>query len=309
MCGNTSPRILSVTRAELQSALSNEGSLFVATHAGPLSTGDRIANKKRRLAGSQLDLWQRAKFDDQGRAEVGASSRRCHNVLIDYHTRQVANRWQASMQQCTVLHDCWPPVMFNLWAAADAYAQDTHAGIGCWICWGKLSKPSGVYWYSLQLDKSMLPDWWPAPDNLQAAISSFELVAQVGFLNCKHRLRSRSHCTLSVRFLLDSTLAEGAGNKLCSTNPRVGPIVLSLAHWSLIANVSLEVEHISGSDNQWADDLPGGHFSRDDFIGNNGVPVLFKELWTPTRRAQLIPQAAFWHPYVRALAKCDALGF
>ena len=209
-----SPRLLSMSRSDATRTLRNQLDLTCKMACGPLAPGDRIAKVGNRHISSTAECWQYANFDHGDRAWIGVSSKLCRNIVLRADAKRSAMRWISMFKAHTYMHSLWSPPSCRIHAAADAWADSKSAGIGGWLSAVEPSCASEVYWFSIQFDHSDLPEWWPAPEHLQAAISSFELLAQVGLIACKRLLGGRAPSSLQIRVLSDSTPAEGAGHRL-----------------------------------------------------------------------------------------------
>ena len=62
--------------------------------------------------------------------------------------------------------------------AADAWANETVAGLGGWACFG-----GRLQWFHLELRSEMIPKDWNWPESMQRGISSLELLAQLALLS------------------------------------------------------------------------------------------------------------------------------
>ena len=96
-------------------------------------------------------------------------------------------------------------------AAADAFAEHDKAGIGgWWIHAGLPLCPENICWFSYQLQREDLPEWFK-PDKeqpqcgLAGCIAALEALAQLVLMEC----RSQSH--------LDSSVGRCVLRQLCDT--------------------------------------------------------------------------------------------
>ena len=213
----------------------------------------------------------------------------------------VAKGWLNMLDHSPSVHSLWSPTPVHIYAAADAFAEGNTAGIGGWMAYDMPSSPSQVFWFSHKVCFQDVPAWWDCPANLQSAIAAFEVLAQIGLIALKYRISGRSREHVAVRFLSDSTPAEGVSNKLCSTNSRLAPLSFSMATWSIMANVAVTVEHVPGHRNDWADALSRNAFADMGFDMNRHVALHLPSLWQPEGSVTLLPEDAFWRPYVRSM--------
>lgn len=184
----------------------------------------------------------------------------------------------------------------------NAWAQSDKAGSGGWISFETPHSAQDVHWFSIQFTTVELPLFWDAPDNMQSAISSFELLAQVALIAMKFFLTGRRRMRMQIKLQTDSTPAEGTGNKLFTTNSRLAPIVLSLAHWATRCNVEIALERMPGVEHSWVDDWSRDNVSSVEVCANKRVHLDRRALWLLEPRAARSPIEASWFPYAESLS-------
>ena len=250
---------------------------------------------------TQANLWKNARFDEQGSIWIGVCSSECRKVLVDPLAKRVARFWISLLSSGNRLHFFWSPTGSDIVGAADAWAHGSGAGIGGWISLSGSLDRSELHWFSIQFAVNDIPAWWEPPQDLQTCISSFELLAQTALVVCKCLLTGRAQFQGALTFESDSTPAEGAGNKLFSTNPRLSPLVLNLAAWATKANVEVRIQHIPGARNDLADALSRGRLGDHGLRDDRHIYPEWEQLWCLSHKVTLAPSNAFWQPYVMNL--------
>ena len=299
-----SPDVRGVSQDILRSAFLGSCDLVVSHSCGPLERGEWIARIGHYSPSSTKDLWNNARFDESDRTYVGVSSHKSKRIIVNSEAKQAAEHWRYMLRSAFALHSLWTPMAMHLHAAADAFADEHNAGIGCWLSLERPSSPSEVFWFSVAFNFNDIPDWWRelASSDIQRSISSFELLAQVALVAAKFAIWGREAQTVSIELRCDNTPAEGVSNKLFTTNSRLIPIVLNLMAWLTTANVRVAVSHIAGSANEWADRLSRQSFANLGFADDKRVSLDWLSLWRLRGQSQLIPADAFWHDYVTQVA-------
>lgn len=211
--------------------------------------------------------------------------------------------WHSLLSSGSRIHSLWNPVPSHMRGAADAFAEGEAAGIGGWLDLDGAMNRASLVWFSLQFGTQDLPVWWDAPVNLQSAISSFELLAQVARVIVKHAANGRTPLSCVFSLQSDSTPAEGRGNKLFSTNPRLGPIWLNLAAWATRANVDARIKLSPGTRHLLADALSHNHFSDLGLSSDRSIFPNWDHLWNFNSQVTLLPEDVLWHPSVKELSR------
>ena len=154
--------------------------------------------------------------------------------------------------------------------AADAFADASGAGIGgWWLPEGAGLEPGNVQWFSMQLQRGSLPEWFQGSSSrgLQELICFLEALAQLALLVL--RLESSpappfTGCTLMLRQLCDNIGVVHATAKNLSQKEPLCYVLQALGFHSSRLGVSLATSHVAGVRNEWADAL-----SRDRLEGFN----------------------------------------
>ena len=143
------------------------------------------------------------------------------------------------------------PTPSILRAAADAFAEGEHFGIGGWIITAKQ-----VVWFSEQFTMTELRHWKPGlTKDAQKYISGFEILGQLALLITATEHILSSHMQIALPTSSDNTSAESSINRQLSTKEPSATFLQFISQWALQRNVALSVSHIAGRDNSWADDL------------------------------------------------------
>ena len=143
------------------------------------------------------------------------------------------------------------PTPSILRAAADAFAEGDHFGIGGWIITAKQ-----VVWFSEQFTMKELRKWKPGlTKDAQKYISGFEILAQLALLITATEHILSAHMQIALPTSSDNTSAESSINRQLSTKEPSATFLQFISQWALQRNVALSVSHIAGRDNTWADDL------------------------------------------------------
>ena len=183
----------------------------------------------------------------------------------------------------------WPKMQWSGLCVADAFASGIHSGIG-----GAIVFPSGkCVWFSLPIshqDFSSLRI--PIHDNLQKDITSLETLAQIALVYITIQFFPGARIPIKIPTLSDNTAAEAASNKLFSTSM---PIALFLEKLSFLISrscVEVDVSHIPGHDNDYADALSRWNGEGDppqDFLLHDRYPLSLQQLWHLESQPKLCP--------------------
>ena len=152
-------------------------------------------------------------------------------------------------------------------AAADAFADEDAAGIGgWWIPSGEALRPENARWFSVQLNRSSLPDWfWTKQgksDGLASKIAALEALGQLALLSA--RLEENDVQAPSTTGMV--ALRQWCDNQgvVCSSAKQASnkkPLCYVLQSMSLLAceyGICLRISHVKGERNVWADVLSRG---------------------------------------------------
>ena len=133
--------------------------------------------------------------------------------------------------------------------AADAWANETVAGLGGWACFG-----GRLQWFHLELRREMIPKDWNWPESMQRGISSLELLAQLALLSMSVSLAGKQgSIQVCFRQRSDNMPTVGVVAKgLCTAYP-LGAALQTLAYACLGYECDLDVAHIAGERNEKAD--------------------------------------------------------
>lgn len=129
-------------------------------------------------------------------------------------------------------------------------------------------------------------------DNLQKDISSLETLAQIALVYITIQVFPGSQIPIRIPTLSDNTTAEAVSNKLFSTQM---PIALFLEKLSLLissSNVEVDVSHIPGHDNDYADSLSRWNGEGDPphhFLLHDRFSLTLPQLWQLEQHPKLFP--------------------
>ena len=145
---------------------------------------------------------------------------------------------------------------------------------------------SKVYWYHITIKPEDLLADWGIPDDLQKAIASFEMLAQIALLYVQGHTLSGGSWTVALQMQSDNTPTVAAINKFYSGKEPLSHFVQLLVWWSEHFRVRLSAIHIPGILNDWADGI------------SRWTPECIAQL-DPTRRVTLTLTQLF-KPFVEA---------
>ena len=136
-------------------------------------------------------------------------------------------------------------------AAADAYASPGVAGLGGWWLNDGCTTLEEAAWFRLEVQPEELPAWFEVPADLSKAIAFFELLAQV----CLFVLRASGNHGAVFHHRCDNSPSVGAIARSFTTSKPLCWALQALAFYSSLFSSSLEVRHIAGKSNTWADKI------------------------------------------------------
>jgi hypothetical protein len=174
-------------------------------------------------------------------------------VAVTKEAQQSAAVWQACIST-----SCRAVPFLNLprdasVAAADAFADETEAGIGGWISLDGGGDPSKYLWFQLRIGPGDFPAAWELHKNPQRNIAFYELIAQVALIFCRKSISTK--ISVSLKHLCDNLGDVASANKLFSTKPPVRFALQLLSAYAIKFHCTLELQHLSGNLNDIADDL------------------------------------------------------
>ena len=177
-------------------------------------------------------------------------------------------------------------------AAADARADGNIVGIGGWI-----STATQFAWFAEQWNMEEVRRHWPqlveAP---QKYIACFETLAQLALaMMAKTRMQAK-HWRFALPAACDNTSAEAGINKLFTTTPPLSDFLKLVATWSACNHVSMQITHLAGESNTWADELSRNnklHRFSHRMHERTAMPLAL--LAAPVGVAHLHPDSCDWH--------------
>ena len=169
-------------------------------------------------------------------------------------TREAKNklRWfvQIIQRHCHVFTIPKPPNMI-MRAATDAFAEGEDFGLGGWLI-----SSTQVAWFSEQFDMTALRRFMPQLNkDAQKYIASFEILAQLGLLIGAIDHLHFDQMALCIPSASDNTAAESSINRLLSNKEPAATFLQMISQLAWQRNVSLQITHIPGTQNTWADNL------------------------------------------------------
>ena len=226
---------------------------------------------------SDKRVWLRIRDPNSSKRKLSISSQRIIKLYIT---------WLSILPPVRTM---WPKQHWTGLCVADAYASGQNSGIG-----GAIMFPSGqCSWFSLPITHNDFKHLnIPIHDNLQKDITSLETLAQIALVYITIQFFPGCRIPIRIPTLSDNTTAEAASNKLFSTTM---PIALFLEKLSLLISsscVEVDVSHIPGHDNDYADAL-----SRWDGVGqpphhfllHDRYPLTLQHLWHLESKPTLVP--------------------
>ena len=146
-----------------------------------------------------------------------------------------------------------PPMLSSL-ARADAMAEGNQVGIGGWV-----STKHGLAWFAETYTMEEIRTMWPfLTKDAQKYIACFETLAQLALAMTAKAHLGHTRLSLCLPSESDNTPTEGGVNKLFTTSWPLSEFLSLVASWSSANGVTLQVSHVAGAHNEWADDLSRG---------------------------------------------------
>ena len=161
-------------------------------------------------------------------------------------------KWfQAIIERSTHVFPIPRPLPTVMRAAADAYAEDQQFGIGGWLI-----TSSQVSWFSIQLSLEDIHPFLPGlSKDAQKYIASFEILAQLVLLMMASEVLVCDQMELCIPSSSDNTAAEASINRSMSSRYPASEFLQLISQLAWQQNIGLQITHIPGVDNRWADDL------------------------------------------------------
>ncbi|CAE7572172.1 unnamed protein product [Symbiodinium sp. CCMP2592] len=146
-----------------------------------------------------------------------------------------------------------PPLVACL-ARADAMAEGDRVGIGGWI-----TTKHSMAWFAEAWTMDEVRSTWPfLTKDAQKYIACFETLAQLALAMTARERHAFSQFSVCLPSQSDNTPSEAGINKLFTTSWPLSQFLQLIAKWSSCHGVDLQVSHVAGAHNQWADDLSRG---------------------------------------------------
>ena len=102
-------------------------------------------------------------------------------------------------------------------------------------------------------------EFWPfLTKDAQKYIACFETLAQLALAMTAQAHHGHSRLNICLPTESDNTPTEGGVNKLFTTSWPLSEFVGLIASWSSANGVTIQVSHVAGAHNEWADDLSRG---------------------------------------------------
>ena len=183
----------------------------------------------------------------------------CSTCLVDSQSVKAATLFYNAISVSTFIPLQFAPHSSGL-AAADAWADAEHAGLGgWWLPDGAPVDAAEIHWFSVQLTRKSLPSWFRAEGSasLQACIAALEAVAQLILLVLRRRHAQLLSSTVTVQFrqLCDNAGVTAASVKSMSQKEPLSFVLQALGYYCCKWNLTLHCSHIAGERNVWADRL------------------------------------------------------
>ena len=122
-----------------------------------------------------------------------------------------------------------------------------------------MSTKHGLAWFAESYTMEEIRTIWPfLTKDAQKYIACFETVAQLALAMTAKAHLGRTRLSLCLPSESDNTPTEGGVNKLFTTSWPLSEFLSLIASWSSANGVTLQVSHVAGAHNEWADDLSRG---------------------------------------------------
>ena len=147
--------------------------------------------------------------------------------------------------------------------AADAFTTEADAGLGgWWLPTGCTLAPQNTLWFQISLQHSNLPAWFCSPQsNMQCRIAALEALAQLVLLILQVQGTAAPQVQsilVQVPQLCDNAGVASLSSKMLSQKNPLSYMLQAIGYFSCKLGVILQVSHIAGVRNIWADMLSRG---------------------------------------------------
>ena len=178
-------------------------------------------------------------------------------------------------------------------AAADACAEGDEIGIGGWII-----SCSQVIWFGETWKYADAQAAWPClqAQNAQAYIACFETIAPFALLKAAHQKLGHSHYSFALPTGSDNIATEAGTNSLFTTTWPLCLFLRQVAAWVHAHAVTLQVSHVAGTNNEWADQVSCNNLQRFHHRPDQRLRFHPSDFTTSDRRLTLHPPTAPWGP-------------
>ena len=146
-----------------------------------------------------------------------------------------------------------PPMLSSL-ARADAMAEGSQVGIGGWYS----TKHSRAWFAESSTMDEIRVFWLFLTKDAQKYMACFETLAQLALAMTAKAHHGQSRMNVCLPTESDNTLTEAGVNKLFTTSWPLSEFLGLIASRSSANGVTLQVSHVAGAHNEWADDLSRG---------------------------------------------------
>ena len=267
------------TRKPRHTAIPLQGHLVQVRHQPVKAKGDLHS-----CTLSDKRIWLRVRDPNTSKRKLSQSSMRILKLYEEW------------LDNLSPIRSMWPKPTWSGLCVANAFAAGSQAGIG-----GVIYFPSGVCrWFSLPLHSSDFDQLHiPVHDDLQKDIAALETLAQIALVYIAVKSFPGARIPIRVPTLSDNTGAESISNKLFTTQM---PLALFLEKLCLIicsSHIGVEVQHIPGRDNEYADALSRWSNSGDpphNFLVHDRFQLQLSDLWLFQSRPKLLPSET-WIPW------------
>ena len=263
--------------------------LFIPLQARVLEYGGRRVFTKTDIPvvpKSSKPQYIRASNSESSTTSLQKDSKECLDWLLDTFS---SSPWRP-------LAD--PPCLICL-AAAAARADGDLVGIGGWMV-----TSSALVWFGETWTVSELRHYWPfLTKKAQTYIASFETLAQLVLIQAAHYRLRYQHASFKLPSGSDNTAAEAGSNTLFSTAWPLSYFLRLTAGWAYRHGVALQVSHISGKVNTWADELSRENLSRFSHRQGERFRPSLRELASADPEISLHPASAPWRLEHYALSR------
>ena len=170
--------------------------------------------------------------------------------------------------------------------AADAYATEADAGLGgWWLPTGCTLAPQNALWFQISLQHGDLPAWFCSPQsNMQCRIAALEALAQLVLLILQVQETAAPQVQsilVQVPQLCDNAAVASLSSKMLSQKNPLSYMLQAIGYFSCKLGVILQVSHIAGVRNIWADMLNRGRVPEGFNVANRRCIDLAKVLTEP----------------------------